>query len=75
MTSVSRLAGSTWRMNSPTTSAGCQYVQRPAASRRPATILRDAVLPTVIIAAMAACSAQKPVPGAVSMQTPEKTVP
>jgi hypothetical protein len=75
-TSVSRFAGSIWRMNSRQRPHGGKTCNGPWSSpRQTATIFAILYSRAVTIAAMAACSAQNPVPDAVSMHTPTYTLP
>jgi hypothetical protein len=55
----------------------CVYttISWPESSRHTATIFSMWYSPAVTIAAIAACSAQNPVPDPVSIQTPENSRP
>src|SRR6185312_8585017 len=74
-TSVSRFAGSIWRMNSLHRPHGGTTCKTPSSSSQTATILAILYSCAVTMAAMAACSAQNPVPEPVSMQTPQYRLP
>ena len=62
-------------MNSRHRPQGGSTYKIPSSSRHTATIRLIPYLPAVTIAAIAACSAQQPVPDEVSMQTPPKRSP
>jgi hypothetical protein len=62
-------------MNSRQRPHGVTAQSKPLSSLQTATIVVIRYSPAVTMAAMALCSAQKPVPEPVSMQTPEKRWP
>jgi len=72
---VSRLDGSICRMNSRQRPQGGRTHSRPPSSRQTATMRLIRYSRAVTMDATAACSAQNPVPDAVSIQTPPYSLP